>query len=145
MVFLELKAEHIPELSKIYVDANNAPPWNDEWTVGSAAKRIEQMLKCDGFYGLISKEDDVITGMILGNHEYFFNGMHFNVKEFCVDLRLRNRGIGSLLLDEFKTRLKAKGINTVYLFTSRTDVTEKYYQKRGFKSWDNMVMMGIEL
>lgn len=62
-----------------------------------------------------------------------------------MDASLRGKGIGTLLLDEFMSRLKDRGINEVYLFTSRTDLTEKFYQKRGFKSWNSMVMMGREL
>lgn len=145
MVLKELKQEHVGELSKLYVEAYNAPPWNDGWTVESASKRMMQMLRCDGAYGLVSCEGGAITGMILGNHEYFYNGMHFNIKEFCVDARLRGKGIGTLLLDEFLARLKDRGIKEVYLFTSRTDLTEKFYRKRGFKSWNGMVMMGREL
>lgn len=145
MRYEELKDDHIAALAKLYVEANNAPPWNDEWTEKSATCRLMQMLRCDGFYGLVSFEADSMTGMILSNHEYFYNRTHFFIKEFCVDVRLRNKGIGTLLLEEFITRLKFRGINEVYLFTSRTDVTEKFYRKRGFKSWDNMVLMGKSL
>ena len=145
MIYKDLQKEHVSALAKLYVNAFNSPPWNDEWTVDSATNRLIQMINCDGFYGLVCCENNNIVGMILGNHEYFYNGMHFNIKEFCVDIGLRGSGVGSALLDEFLLRLRDKGIDEVILFTSRTDGTEGFYNNRGFKSFNSMVMMGKEL
>jgi len=145
MIYKDLKKEHIKELSKLYMDAFNSDPWNDEWTLESASKRLLQMINCEGSYGLVCYENGDLIGMILGNHEHFYNGMHFNIKEFCVDINLRKNGFGSALLEEFVKRLKERGINEVILFTSRTDGTEGFYKNRGFKSFNSMVMMGKEV
>lgn len=145
MIYENLQYKHINELSILYQDAFNAPPWNDQWTLESASKRLMQMLKCDGFYGLVSYKNNKIVGMILGNHEYFYDGIHFNIKEFCVDIQLRGNGFGSALLNEFLIRLKNNGIDKAILFTSRTDGTEGFYKKRGFQSFNTMVMMGRKL
>ena len=145
MIYLELEEKHLPALAELYVEAFNAPPWNDQWTVESAAKRLSQMMNCEGFYGLVSVEDDRICGMILGNHEIFYDCTHFNIKEFCVDIKLRGAGVGTKLLDEFLSRLKERGIDEAILFTSRTDGTEGFYHKRGFRSFNSMVMMGKAL
>lgn len=143
--YKELTKEHIREIAEIYVDAFNSEPWNDEWTIESASKRISQMINCEGFDGLVAYEDEKLIGMILGNHEYYYNGMHFNIKEFCVDLKIRGRGIGSSLIEGFIKRLKNKGIDEIILFTSRTDGTEGFYKKHGFESFEGMVMMGKEI
>ena len=143
--YKELTKEHIKEIAKIYVDAFNSEPWNDEWTTESASKRISQMINCEGFDGLVAYEDDKLIGMILGNHEYYYNGMHFNIKEFCVDLKIRSKGMGSKLFEEFIKRLKSRGIDKVILLTSKTAGTEGFYKKHGFKSCEGMVMMGKEI
>jgi len=145
MVYKNLEKGDIPELANLYMNAFNEDPWNDEWTLESASNRLLQMINCEGFYGLVCCENSSIIGMILGNHEYFYDGMHFNIKEFCVDIKSRKNGIGSALLDEFLKRLKDKGIDEVILFTSRTDGTEGFYSNREFKSFNSMVMMGKEL
>ena len=141
----ELTKEHIKEIAEIYVDAFNCEPWNDEWTIESASKRISQMINCEGFDGLVAYEGEKLIGMILGNHEYYYDAMIFQIKEFCVSLQVKGTGIGSKLLDEFTTRLKSKGIERVMLFTSRTDVTEGFYKKHGFESFEDMVMMEKEI
>ncbi len=143
--YKELTKEHIKEVAEIYVDAFNSEPWNDQWTVESASKRISQMLNCEGFDGLVVYEDQKVVGMILGNHEYYYNGMHFHIKEFCVDIKLRGNGLGAQLIDEFTNRLKNKGIDEIILFTSIGDSTEGFYKKHGFKSFDSMVMMGKQI
>lgn len=143
--YKELTKEHVKDIAEIYVDAFNSDPWNDQWTVESASKRISQMLNCEGFDGLVVYEDQKVVGMILGNHEYYYNGMHFHIKEFCVDIKLRGNGLGAQLIDEFTNRLKNKGIDEIILFTSRDDSTEGFYKKHGFKSFDSMVMMGKQI
>ena len=145
IIYKELNRAHIREIAEIYVDAFNSEPWNDEWTVESASKRISQMINCEGFYGLVAYEDERLIGMILGNHEYYYNGMHFNIKEFCVDLKLRGKGTGSRLFEEFIKRLKCRGIDEVILLTSKTDGTEGFYKKHGFKGFEGMVIMGKEI
>jgi aminoglycoside 6'-N-acetyltransferase I len=145
MIFEPMQKEHLTELAKMYVEAFNAPPWNDEWTIDTVTKRLLQMMNCEGFSGLICLKENLICGMILGNSEPFFDCTHFNIKEFCVRLSLRGTGIGTDLLNEFEKLLLEQGIDETYLFTSRMDETERYYQKRGYSSWNSMVMMGKSL
>ena len=141
----ELTKEHIKEIAEIYVDAFNSEPWNDKWTTYSASKRISQMINCEGFDGLVAYEDDKLIGMILGNHEYYYDAMVFQIKEFCVDIKVKGTGIGAKLLDKFISRLKIKGIDRIILLTSRTDKTEGFYKKYGFESFEDMVLMGKEI
>lgn len=102
-------------------------------------------MNCEGTYGLIAYEDDLICGMILGCEEQFYNGTMFNIKEFCVRNDLRNKGVGTKILEEFEKCLRDKGIREIILFTSRDDGTELFYRKRGLQSYNGMVMMDKEL
>lgn len=133
--------EHLEEVSKLYVKSFNAPPWNDKWTEDTAKKRLQQMLNCEGAYGLVCYLDNEIVAMILGNHEYYYDGMHFNIKEFCVDHSKKGKGIGKKVLNEFTVRLKDRGINNIYLWTSRGDMTEGFYEKNGYNIVDKLVVM----
>ena len=145
MTYEPLSETHLPEIIEMYVAAFNAPPWNDKWTAETATKRLRQMMHCEGFMGLVCYKDKAPCGMILGNVEHYFDCTHFVIKEFCVRLDLRGFGIGAKLLHEFETRLKACGVGKIYLLTSRTEETERFYQKRGYESWNSMVMMGKSL
>ncbi len=143
MTFEAIQPIHLPELAKLYVKTYNAPPWNDEWDEEIVKQKLSQMMHCEGFLGFVSKDScDTITGMIVGEKEIYFNCIQFFIKDFCVAHDLRGTGIGSELLKELERQLISMGIWRMYLFTSRTDDTEGFYQKRGFTSWDDMVMMG---
>lgn len=145
MKFEEISLLDINELSSMYVETFNSPPWNDEWSIETASKRLGQMINYEDFYGIKAYKEDILCGMILGNQEQFYNGIMFNIKEFCVKNEMRNKGIGTKILTEFEKELKNKGITEIILFTSRNDGTEGFYHKRGLKSYNSMVMMGKEL
>lgn len=143
--YKELVKEYIKEMAEVYVEAFNSEPWNDGWTIESASKRISQMINCEGFDGLVAYEGEKLIGMILGNHEYYYDAMLFQIKEFCVAPQVKGTGIGSELLDKFTIRLKAKGIDRIILLTLRTSVTESFYKKHGFNKFEDMIMMGKEI
>lgn len=145
MRFKKIDLFSIKDLAAIYVETFNAPPWNDEWTIETASKRLHQMVNCEGFYGIMAYQDEELCGMILGSEEQFYNGVMFNIKEFCVKNEMRSRGIGTKILVEFEKQLKEKQILEIILFTSRDDGTERFYQKRGLESYNGMVMMGKQL
>lgn len=145
MKFEEINLTDIEELAKMYVETFNSPPWNDEWSMETASKRLYQMINSEDSYGLKAYEDGLLCGMILGAKEQYYNGIMFNLKEFCVKNEMRNKGIGTRIFDEFEQRLKNNGITEIVLFTSRDDSTESFYIKRGLTSYNGMVMMGKQL
>jgi len=143
MTFVDLQEHHCPVLAKHYVETYNSPPWNDEWTEPLAAEKLKEIMDSSGSYGLVCYDDaSNFAGAILGNSETYFNCKHFFIKDFFVSLSLQGKGIGSLLMAELEKRLAAKGITKTYLFTSKGDQTEGFYNRRGYTTWEGMVMMG---
>jgi GNAT superfamily N-acetyltransferase len=143
MEFAELNEALCPLLAKHYVETYNAPPWNDRWTEALALERLGEMMDCRGAFGLVGYDDrGQFAGAVVGSAETFFNGRQFFVKEFFVSLTLQGQGIGSLLLAELEKRLATRGIAEIYLMTSKGERTEGFYQRRGFQTWDSMVLMG---
>ena len=143
MKFVALEQSQYPMVAKHYVETYNAPPWNDQWTEALALEKLDEMMSGRGAFGLTCYDDDNnFSGVILGAPEIFFGGKQFFVKDFFVPLALQGKGIGTLLMAEFEKRLATMGVNKVYLFTSKGERTEGFYQKREFKTWTNMVLMG---
>ena len=143
MTFESMRPRHLPALAELYVQTYNAPPWNDKWTPGLVEQKLSQMMRCEGFFGLVSLDSHGNpSGMIVGEKEIYFDCVQFYVKDFCIAFHLRGTGIGSALLNELERYLVSMGIRTMYLFTSRTDETEGFYRKRGFISWEDMLIMG---
>lgn len=145
MIFKEIDISFLNDLVEVFIEAFNSEPWNDEWTIDSASKRLQQMIRCDGFYGLAAYSEDKLVGLILGNCEYYYGGIDFVVKEFCVDKNIKGKGIGSILLDEFTSRLKDKEIRRIILNTCRGEATEGFYIRKGFNTIEDMICMSKEI
>lgn len=143
MDYREITIEDLSELAKIYAETFNSDPWYDKWTRKTAEKRLSQMINNGGFFGIVSYNEEGITGMILGEEEQYFDGVIFNIKEFCVKNDLRGKGIGTELLKEFERRLKGMGIRETVLMTNLED--EDFYKKRGFNRSRGVIYMGKEM
>ena len=129
----------------MYIDTFNSEPWNDKWTIETAEKRLGQMINVEDFYAISAYKQGELCGMILGSKEQFYDGVMFNIKEFCVKNGMRGQGIGSDIFKEFQKRLKAFGVKEIILFTSRGDYTEHFYQNHGLESYNGLVFMGKQL
>lgn len=145
MRYEELTLKNLEEILDFYVESFNSPPWNDKWTNESARNRLSQMINCEGYYGLVLYEENEPIGMILGNHEYNYDGMDFHIKELCISHKEKGKGIGGILLNKFADRLKEKGIDNIYLLTSKTKKTEGFYKKHGYNTLGERVMMEKKL
>ncbi|OPD23915.1 GNAT family N-acetyltransferase [Clostridium botulinum] len=145
MNFKEITISDIKEIADMYVTTFNSSPWNDEWTIETASKRLYQMINCESSYGLVAYEDKLICGMILGSEEQYYNSVMFNIKEFCVRNDVRSKGFGTKIFEEFENRLKNREITEIILLTSRDDRTEGFYKKKGLKSYNEMVLMGKQI
>ncbi|EPS48275.1 GNAT family acetyltransferase [Clostridium botulinum CFSAN002367] len=102
MNFKEITISDIKEIADMYVTTFNSSPWNDEWTIETASKRLYQMINCESSYGLVAYEDKLICGMILGSEEQYYNSVMFNIKEFCVRNDVRSKGFGTKFLKNLK-------------------------------------------
>lgn len=138
---VNMELSDVAEYAKLFVSVFNSEPWNDSWTEGTASLRIENMMKTNTFVGKSLYCDNNLKGMIWGQKEYYFNGIHFQIQEFCVKQDEQGKGYGKALLDELESQLTSMGVVNIYLITSKGDRTEGYYQRRGFVTSDHMILM----
>lgn len=141
----EIKLEDVKEITELFIDSFNNPPWNDEWTYNTASKRLIDIINTPGYYGMAYYEDNVLLGMIMGRAEQYFNGESFQILEFCIRRNMQRQGLGRKLLTEFKNKLKEKNIVSVFLITLHGHSTEGFYKNNGFKCDDNMLIMSTSL
>lgn len=138
---IPLNQEHIAECAQLVVEVFNAEPWNDHWHVEAAYQRLNDIYHTPNFEGIIYREDGQVKGAIFGNYEHFYNGIHFYLKEMFISNALQGKGIGSKMLGILEERLKAKGVTNVYLLTLNHQRTSQFYQRNGFNTLDDMIMM----
>lgn len=145
MTFADMDIADLREYAELFVSVFNSPPWNDCWTVLTARMRIGELLNTGTCVGKAAYEGGQLVGIILGQKEHFYDGVHFFIQEFCVRTECQHRGCGTRLLSALKDELTAIGVINIYLITKSGETTESYYQKRGFTTSDQMILMSENL
>jgi ribosomal protein S18 acetylase RimI-like enzyme len=135
------KIDHLNDCAELYRFVFNGEPWNDEWTLETAQKRLLEMIDTPGFVGFIGKDQDKIIGLIMGYNEQSDTEVEFYLKEMCVHPDYQQSGYGSQLLSHLKQALMAMGVYRIYLLTLKGGSTEAFYRKNGFRSSSEMILM----
>nr|WP_302600239.1 GNAT family N-acetyltransferase [uncultured Cellulosilyticum sp.] len=141
----EISQEMLKDLSELFIEAFNAPPWKDKWRMETASKRLLDFINTPGFYGLAKYEDEKVVGMILGRKEQYYDGIYFQILEFCVDSTRQGQGLGKELLSRMLAKLKEQHVKKVFLLTLHDESTKGFYEKCGFKLDEMTIMMNKSL
>ena len=131
----------LDELTALFVETFNAPPWNDMWTTETARLRLRDIMRMPNFCGAVELRDDRIVGLIMGHGEHSYDGMHFQILELCVANDMKGHGIGGNMLRDFIDYLDRKGVVSVYLLTMRSAASEDFYAAQGFDTVRDMCIM----
>ncbi|HKY55034.1 MAG TPA: GNAT family acetyltransferase [Anaerolineales bacterium] len=103
---------------------------------------IEKKISRDSDLFLVAESEGTIIGAVMGG----FDGRRGLIYHLAVSTAFRGQGIGSYLMDEIESRLRAKGCLKCYLLITvdNLDVAD-YYQKRGWQHMDQVQLYGKEL
>ena len=145
MNYRQFLLEDVADIAALYVASFNAPPWNEQWTLETASQRLRQMLQRPSAYGLLAYDEQGFCGVILGDEEQFYDGIQFQIREFCVDNSRRGQGLGTNIYQELERRLQQRGIGEIILYTLRHPVAEGFYNKMGLQANEEMVFMQKKL
>lgn len=141
----KLQEIHLKECSLKYIDTFNDEPWNDKWDEITAYKRLEEIFNTPGFKGMVALENGAVVGAVLGNLETWFEGYMYNLKEMFIMKSEKGKGLGTMLFKGLEEELKNHDVTSITLFTSKGDLTEKFYLKNGCITESDMIMMGKKL
>ena len=141
----EIDIKNIKEITELFIDSFNCSPWNDEWTYETASKRLADIINTPGFIGMAYYHEGELAGIIMGKTEQYYNGKSFQILEFCTSASFKGRGFGTRLLNEYIEKIKKEGIDNIYLMTLHGDSTEGFYEKRGFKADEKMLIMSKKI
>lgn len=141
----EISLKDVKEISELFIDCFNSHPWNENWTYETASKRLIDIINTPGFIGISFYNTNELVGIIMGRIEQYYNGINFQILEFCISRKMQSKGYGSMLLNEFIKKLKEKDIANVCLLTLHGDSTEGFYKKNGFTTMEDMSFMSKKI
>ena len=107
-------------------------------TLAEIGKKIQR----DPDLFLVAELDRAIIGSVMGGYD----GRRGLIYHLAVAAAFRGQGIGSRLMDEVESRLRAKGCLKSYLLvTLDNPEVEDYYRQRGWQHMDQIHLYGKEL
>lgn len=99
-------------------------------------EEIQKKLTRDPDLFLVAEEDGQIVGTVIGG----FDGRRGLLYHLAVAASFRGRGIGSRLMDEVESRLRAKGCLRCYLMVLvDNEEAMRYYEKHGWETMNQHV------
>jgi ribosomal protein S18 acetylase RimI-like enzyme len=103
---------------------------------------IEKKIARDPDLFLVAEHAEKIIGSVIGG----FDGRRGLLYHLAVAREFRGQGIGTRLLDEVESRLRAKGCLKCYLMvTPENDEAAQYYQQHGWHLMDYVRPYGKDL
>ena len=111
------------------------------WTEITAGRRIQQVLKMEGSYSLIMRDvGGEVCGFVMGYYKQYDDIIGYTLEEILISHKQQNKGLGSILLAELESRVKAAGASCVELQAVKDEMHERYYGKAGYYDAKNFVM-----
>ena len=106
-------------------------------------REIEKKLNRDPDLFLVAESENKIVGSVIGG----FDGRRGMIYHLAVASEFRGNGIGSRLMEELESRMRAKGCLKSYLLvTVDNPEAEEYYKLHGWQPMGHQVhLMGKEL
>ncbi len=100
-------------------------------------EEIAKKLQRDSDLFLVAEDDGTIIGTIIGGYD----GRRGLIYHLAVARAYRERGIGTLLMNEVERRLRAKGCLRAYLLVKRgNEQVVEFYHQRGWETMDVTLM-----
>ncbi|MBZ9690768.1 GNAT family N-acetyltransferase [Clostridium sp. M14] len=140
MEILRIKENDIEACAKIFVEAFNTEPWNDNWNIESAYRRLHDIYKSPNFLGVKYTENNEIFGALFGNCEEWFEGRQFNIKEVFVSKKIQGKNIGSKLINSAENEVKKLGVDFMFLSTQNNNL-KNFYLKHDFEETNSLCIM----
>lgn len=139
MKFREAKKSELPEVADIFMCGTNSPPYSENWNKRTALLKIKDHIKNKSkvYIAIIDKK---IIGFITARLEYLDNGGKIFVEEFYIRKQFQGQGIGTFMLAELERVYKGK-IKSIALMSSKDSQAFKFYLKKGFKPYHQVIFM----
>jgi len=103
---------------------------------------IGKKIKRDPDLFLVAESNGNIIGAVIGGYD----GRRGLIYHLAVKSSFRGQGIGSELMDEVESRLRAKGCLKCYLLVTLDNIeVADYYMQRGWQHMDQIQLYGKEL
>ena len=134
-------SDDFEQCCELFIQTNNAPPVNDNFTIERAQIRLQDTIDNKRFVGYTLWESGVLVGAVFARMRTIHNGNQIVVEDLFVSPVHQRKGYGTELLDAIENYAKENGCINISLSTVRDHPSFDFYKKLGYKSLDFIATM----
>ena len=124
-----------------FVATYNGDPWNDSWTVESAARYLEEFRAMPRSTTLVAVAADGVVGAVYFHARTWQDTSEIFIDEFFIFPESQRQGIGRALMAAVRERATAEGMAALTLITDRDMPAFDFYAGLGFREGSTHVFM----
>lgn len=143
LIFLKIKKRMIDDCVDLYIETFTKEPWNDIYeSREQVVKFFNNHFNNNYFVGYAALLDDKVVALSIGMKKPWIEGFEYYIDEFCVSYEMHGKGIGSWFLKAIEEDVKEQGMNGMILNTEKDYPSQKFYEKNGFKTLNDLIILG---
>ncbi|NLG52717.1 MAG: hypothetical protein GX541_01905 [Clostridiales bacterium] len=143
MRFLPINLDNVKNAAALYVAIGNKEPWNGKWNYSTAYARLSSIVKCVGFSGYISMDENGFpAGFLMGHTEARSDGNYdFILRELCFAATVSGRNLAAKTLEYLIEEINRHSITRLILYKELSPATLEYFRSLGFQQIDTVTCM----
>lgn len=130
------------EIVRVYQEAYGAQPYMEFWGEETTLRKIREEFCSMNL--LVAEIDGKIEGFIVGDTFQWYDGKRGYIEDFGVSTNFRNKGLGTMLLEEMEKQLTTAGAKRIILDVKENVAAKEFYKNRGYQP-TGYVQMGKKI
>lgn len=127
--------------ARLLIEAYNAEPWNNHWTMETATRYLTEFASCDQFVGFVVYQDDAMIGAMFAHRKTWWTNDELFVDELYIAPRLQRQGFGESLLEHAEQYAKSQNLAGLTLLTNKYFPAKRFYEKHNYTLAEHVVYM----
>jgi GNAT superfamily N-acetyltransferase len=130
------------ECVDLFIDTFTKEPWNDVYeSREQVVDFFHNHYNNNYFVGYVAVKDQKVVALSIGMKKPWIKGLEYYIDEFCVSHELIGQGIGSWFIKRIEEDIQKQGMNAMILNTEKDFPSHRFYEKNGFTTIKDMVVL----
>lgn len=142
LFLVKIKKNMIDDCVDLFIGTFTKEPWNDVYeSREQVVKFFNNHFNNNYFVGYAALLDNKVVALSIGMKKPWIEGFEYYIDEFCVSYEMQGRAIGSWFIKAIEVDIKEQGMNAIILNTEKDYPSQKFYEKNGFKTFNDLVIL----
>lgn len=141
-IIARIEKHMINDCVDLFIETFTKEPWNDVYeSREQVVKFINNHYNNNYFLGYVALLDEKVVALSVGMKKPWIEGFEYYIDEFCVSYEMQGRGIGTWFIKAIEEDIKKQGLNAIILNTEINKPSYKFYEKNGFKTFSDLIIL----